>query len=342
MLLEKLRYCVSVCGVGSWCKCNVAEGQPKICQHGLLAQCGYRLCDCSHLCGGGGRILEEEPKPLLRYEGSVQFQVEDLHEAQAVLDVIRYNLSGLDSEINLLTEGGLMNPAKVPVIEVLDPSKPLTMNPDFLTTITATIYLEVLPQWRPSIMEAPLSVAVKTFFRTRLVDPEVAIRLSVEIKVEVNNTTPRLMTEMLVDQESFLEAVRLALGPGVSVGHSMPSLLEFGADSSNEQSPFPEGNTAMKKSTFTILLCVILTASTLGTAVGCCVIFKIVKEYRRTGVPRDFELGKAGEIASSRADEDTAFTSISCGAMPSRSITMSDGSFEDHVQAAPSSFTAYH
>lgn len=225
-------------------------------------------------------------------------------------------------------------------------------------------------------MEAPLLVAVKTFFRTRLVDPEVAIRLSVEIKVEVNNTTPRLMTEMLVDQESFLRAVRLALGPGVSVGHSMPSLLEFGADSSNEHSPFPEGNTAMKKSTFTILLCVILTASTLGTAVGCCVIFKIVKEYRRTGMPRDFELGKAGEIASSRADEDTAFTSISCGAMPSRSITMSDGSFEgkllfvgslresgakyfpislpvacivfhtapfsDHIQAAPSSFTAYH
>ncbi|KAF4655343.1 hypothetical protein FOL46_008279 [Perkinsus olseni] len=334
------RYCVSVCGVGSWCKCDAAEGQPRICQHGLLQQCGYRLCDCSQLCGdrNGRRRLSQQ----LRYEGSVQFQVERPSQADRVLEVIRYNLSGLDIEINSGTEGGLVRPAVVPVLEVLDPSKPLTMNPDYLTTITATIYLEVLPQWQPSIMAAPLALAVKTFFRTRLARAEVAVRSGVLVTARVNETTPRAMTELLIDQDAFLDAVRLALGPGVSVGHSFPSLLVY-IDESGGSSPAPK-DTAVKETTFTILLIVILTAATVGCAVACCVIFKIVAQYKRSGAPRDFELGKAGEIASSRADEETTLdtTSISY-VLPARSITMSDTclSLEGDTGTAAGTLSSY-
>lgn len=103
----------------------------------------YRLCDCSHLCGEhGGRRLLEQPKPL-RYEGSVQFQVEDLNEAQAVLDVIRYNLSGLDSEINLLTEGGLMNPAKVGSLD-----KNTTIHARATTHLVQLQLIDILPSVR--------------------------------------------------------------------------------------------------------------------------------------------------------------------------------------------------
>ncbi|KAF4753009.1 hypothetical protein FOZ62_028344, partial [Perkinsus olseni] len=251
------------------------------------------------------------------------FQVEHPSQADRVLEVIRYNLSGLDNEINSRTQGGLVRPAVVPVLEVLDPSKPLTMNPDYLTTITATIYLEVLPQWQPSIMAAPLALAVKTFFRTRLARADVTVRSGVLVTARVNETTPRAMTELLIDQDAFLDAVRLALGPGVSVGHSFPSLLVY-TDESGGSSPAPN-DTAVKETTFTILLIVILTAATVGCAVACCVIFKIVAQYKRSGAPRDFELGKAGEIASSRADEETTLdtTSISY-VLPARSITMSD------------------
>ncbi|KAF4684162.1 hypothetical protein FOZ60_008183 [Perkinsus olseni] len=110
------RYCVSVCGVGSWCKCDAAEGQPRICQHGLLQQCGYRLCDCSQFCGdrnGRRRLSASEQSQRLRYEGSVQFQVEHPSQADRVLEVIRYNLSGLDNEINSRTQGGLVRPAVI-------------------------------------------------------------------------------------------------------------------------------------------------------------------------------------------------------------------------------------
>ncbi|KAF4757839.1 hypothetical protein FOZ63_020904, partial [Perkinsus olseni] len=331
--------------VGSWCKCDAAEGQPRICQHGLLQQCGYRLCDCSQFCGdrnGRRRLSASEQSQRLRYEGSVQFQVEHPSQADRVLEVIRYNLSGLDNEINSRTQGGLVRPAVVPVLEVLDPSKPLTMNPDYLTTITATIYLEVLPQWQPSIMAAPLALAVKTFFRTRLARADVTVRSGVLVTARVNETTPRAMTELLIDQDAFLDAVRLALGPGVSVGHSFPSLLVY-TDESGGSSPAPN-DTAVKETTFTILLIVILTAATVGCAVACCVIFKIVAQYKRSGAPRDFELGKAGEIASSRADEETTLdtTSISY-VLPARSITMSDTclSLEGHTGTAAGTFSSY-
>ncbi|KAF4661989.1 hypothetical protein FOL47_006472, partial [Perkinsus chesapeaki] len=358
---EANRYCVRVCGKGSWCKCDADDGQPKVCQHGLLKQCGNN----SPTKKRGTTAVSTAPTTMrVKYGGQVRFDVEDTIEVARLVELIRYNLSGLNTELVSATDGGEVEPAvlpaadfvagialhrdiveltsdveihirltlvvlqsarvkrfsctsraarlveftthgdRVPVMELLQSSNPIIENPDIVMNIAATIYLIVLPMWQPSVMEGSFILAIKTFFRTQIGEADVSVTQAVEIKVLVNNTTPRLMLEALIDQEAFLMAAGIALGPGTSVGHAMPSLIEY-PDELGEYLPLPK-NSQVEKSTLTILLACAVSASLIGLIVACCIVIRIIIQYRRSGASRDFELGKAGEVASSRADEETA------------------------------------